>query len=67
VNVPLLYITGEEIQEGDKILYDRLPGEVEGVADPAFPTADTDWCVAEVGGGILVAERPCSGVCLCAR
>ena len=40
--MPLLYITGEDIQEGDKILYDGLSGEVEVVADPAFPKGETD-------------------------
>jgi len=54
--MPLLYITGEEIQGGDKILYDGLAGEVEVVADPAFPSKETDWYVTEFGGGILVAE-----------
>lgn len=52
----LLYITGEEIQEGDKILYDGLAGEIEVVADPAFPKGETDWYVTEFGGGILVTE-----------
>ena len=56
INMPLLYSTGEDIQEGDKILYDGLSGEVEVVADPAFPKGETDWYVDEFGGGILVAE-----------
>ena len=54
--MPLLYLTGEDIQEGDKILYDGLSGEVEVVADPAFPKGEIDWYVDEFGGGILVAE-----------
>jgi hypothetical protein len=54
--MPLLYITGEDIQEGDKIRYDGLSGEVEVVADPAFPKGETDWYVDEFVGGLLVAE-----------
>ena len=53
--MPLLYTTGEDIQEGDKIRYDGLVGEVELVADPAFPE-HVAWYVDEFGGGILVAE-----------
>ena len=55
INMPLLYLTGEDIQEGDKILY-GVSGQVEVVADPAFPKGETDWYVDEFGGGILVAE-----------
>jgi hypothetical protein len=42
INMPLLYLTGEDIQEGDKILDDGLSGEVEVVADPAFLKGETD-------------------------
>ena len=46
----LRYQSGEEIKQGDRILYGDKPGEVELVAtdDP------TDWYVQEYGGGVLL-------------
>jgi hypothetical protein len=52
----LFYATGEEIKQGDRIIYDDLPGEIELVADPASPTDETEWEISEFGGGVLVAE-----------
>lgn len=52
----LLYATGEDIQEGDRIVFDDLPGEIELVADPESPTDETDWYVEMYGGGVSIAE-----------
>ncbi len=51
-----MYATGEDIRQGDRIIYDGLPGEIELVADPESPTDETDWYVSEYGGGVTVAE-----------
>jgi hypothetical protein len=49
------YMTGEEIQKGDRILFHRAPGQIEFIAivggDP-----DLDWYVQEYGGGVMVRD-----------
>jgi hypothetical protein len=55
-NMALVYATGEDIREGDQIVYDDLPGEIELVADPESPTDQTDWYISEYGGGVSVTE-----------
>ena len=51
----LRYQSGEEIKEGDCVLFHRRPAEIELVAcapdDPA-----TAWYVEEFGGGVLIRE-----------
>jgi hypothetical protein len=53
--VSFKYQSGEEIKEGDKVLFHGNPGEVEFVAAP--PGADkTKWYVQEFGGGVMIKE-----------
>jgi hypothetical protein len=50
----LMYRTGEEIQKGDRVLYDGEPGEIEFVADQLVGDPAMDWFVQEHGGGVMV-------------
>ena len=53
--MPLRYAAGEEIREGDRVLYEDLPAQIEFVADPAVRGVH-DWYVQEFGGGVMLAE-----------
>jgi hypothetical protein len=46
------YESGEEIMQGDQILYGGQPGVVEFIADPDLNP--TDWYVSEHGGGVML-------------
>ena len=49
------YISGEEIKQGDRVLFHGEPGEIELVAsEPGDP--GIDWFIQEYGGGITVVE-----------
>jgi hypothetical protein len=48
----LTYLSGEEIQSGDRILYHGEPGQVEFVAKEGDPL--TGWCVEQFGGGCMI-------------
>jgi hypothetical protein len=51
----LKYQTGEEIQNGDRILFHREPGRIELVAaKPGDP--ETDWYTQEYGGVMIIEE-----------
>jgi len=51
----LKYRTGQEIRNGDRVLFHRNPAEIELVAcDPDDP--DAAWCMKEFGGGVLIRE-----------
>ena len=56
----LWYRSGEEIQNGDRVLFHRNPAQVEFVAnDPADP--DHAWYVHEFGGGVMIDDPAVSG------
>jgi hypothetical protein len=56
----LKYRTGEEVREGDKVLYHGNAAHVELVAsDPANPEAS--WYLEEFGGGVLISDPLASG------
>jgi hypothetical protein len=48
------YQSGEEIREGDRVLYHGEPGHVDFVADPLKPNSETDWYIREYGGGVML-------------
>jgi|KBSMisStaDraftv2_1062788.scaffolds.fasta_scaffold2761022_1 hypothetical protein len=52
--MPLRYPSGEEIQIGDRVLYDGVECVVERVADPE--AEPEDWHVTEFGGGVLLTD-----------
>jgi len=54
--LPLKYQSGEEIRKGDRVLFHGDPGEIEFVADPLVKHSETEWYVAEHGGGVMVIE-----------
>ena len=49
-----LYVSGEEIRTGDRVLLHGEPGEIEVVADRA--QHPDDWLVKEHGGGVMIVE-----------
>ncbi len=56
----LKYRSGEEIRNGDHVLFHRNPGEIEFVAwDPNDP--EQAWYVQEFGGGVMVNDPAVSG------
>ena len=52
----LSYKSGEEIREGDHVLFLGEPGEIEEVADPDARNAEDDWFLKSEGPGILIRE-----------
>ena len=50
------YQSGEEIREGDKILYASQPGEVRFVVEKLTGDAERDWFMNEYGPGVMVLE-----------
>jgi hypothetical protein len=60
--MPLRYAIDEEIQQGDKVLYDGYPAEIDFVAEPESLPAE-DCYVQEFGGGVMVADPLLSGSC----
>jgi hypothetical protein len=51
----LRYHSGEEIRQGDRVLYHREPAQIEFVAiDP--DNSELEWFVQEYGGGMMVLE-----------
>ena len=52
----LKYLTGEEIQKGDRVLYHGEGAEIEFVVtDTSDP--ETEWYFQEFGGGIMLVQR----------
>jgi hypothetical protein len=50
------YLTGEEIQKGDRINLHGEPGHIEFIAnDPA--DQELAWFVQEYGGGVMIFDR----------
>ena len=52
--MPFAYQTGAEIAEGDLVVYDGNPAQIERVADPT--SSPKDWDVKQFGGGIRILE-----------
>ena len=52
----LKYQTGEEIQQGDHVLFHRERATVDLVVQPDSKDAAHNWYVSEFGGGVLIAE-----------
>ena|SRR5438445_6986052 len=52
--MPFAYQTGEEIAEGDLVVYDGNPAQIELVADPT--SSPEDWYVKQFGGAIMILE-----------
>ena len=48
------YQSGEEVQEGDRVMLHGQPAHVETVADPL--TNPEDYFVKEHGGGVMIFE-----------
>jgi hypothetical protein len=56
----LKYRSGEEIKNGDRVLFHGNPAEIELVAlDPNHP--QQSWHVSEFGGGVLISDPMVSG------
>jgi hypothetical protein len=51
----LTYRSGELVMKGDRVLFHGEPGEIEFIADAADP--DSDWFVAEFGGGCMISAQ----------
>jgi hypothetical protein len=54
--MPLMYKSGEEIKQGDRVMFHGEPGEIEFVADPHGNHPETDWFVEEYRGGVMIIE-----------
>jgi hypothetical protein len=57
---PLRYLSGEEIQKGDRVRFHGQPAEID------FPASDLDdidhaWFVLQYGGGVMVRDPLISG------
>ena len=56
----LRYQSGEEIKNGDHVLFHREAAEIEFVAsEPDDPK--TGWFLQEFGGGVMISEPKCFG------
>ena len=54
------YRSGEEIKNGDCVLFHRQAAKVEFVAsEPGDPK--TNWYLQEFGGGVMISELTVSG------
>jgi hypothetical protein len=54
--MPLKYRSGEEIRQGDRVLFHGEPGEIEFVVDGLAEDPVVDWYVKEHGPGVMVRE-----------
>jgi hypothetical protein len=54
--MPLLYQSGEEMRQGDRVTFCGKPGEIEVVADRLVGDAEVDYCLEEVGRGGPIRE-----------
>jgi hypothetical protein len=52
--VPFFYQTGEQIEQGDRVLLHGEPGEIEFAADPVHDP--NGWFVQQFGGGVMITE-----------
>jgi hypothetical protein len=62
-SVTLKYRSGEEIQEGDHVLFHGNPAEVELVPpyDPNEPDPKIAWYLKKYGGGVVILYPMVSG------
>ena len=54
--MPLKYQSGEDIREGDRVMFHGEPGEIEFVVDRFVGDPATDWYMREFGPGVMVRE-----------
>jgi len=54
--MPLTYRSGDEIKEGDRVLFHGEPGEIEFVVDALTGDPARDWYMLELGPGVMVRE-----------
>ena len=54
--MPLAYMSGEEIKQGDRIVYAGEPGTVEFIARAEDPA--TAWYIEEYGRGCMIRVQP---------
>jgi hypothetical protein len=58
----LKYRSGEEIKNGDRVLFHGNAAKIELVAcDPNDPDPNVAWHVKEFGGGVLILDPLVSG------
>jgi hypothetical protein len=50
------YQSGEEIRQGDNILYVGQPGKIQFVVEKLTGDSEKDWLVNEYGPGAMVLE-----------
>jgi hypothetical protein len=50
----LKYQSGEEIKQGDLVLFHGEPTEIEFVVDKLTGVAARDWYIHEFGGGVMI-------------
>jgi len=54
--MPLKYYSGDEIKEGDRVMFHGEPGEIEFVVDRFVGEPAMDWYMRELGPGIVARE-----------
>jgi hypothetical protein len=52
----LRYQSGEEIKQGDRVLFHRNPATIQFVVVERTGDPATDWYIDEFGGGAMVCE-----------
>ncbi len=50
------YKTGEEIKDGDRVLFHQQEAEIEYVAERATGNEEMDWNLRENGAGVMILE-----------
>jgi hypothetical protein len=50
------YRSGEQVQKGDKVLFNGEQGEIEFVADKLVGDPEIDWCFEKNGPGVMILE-----------
>lgn len=50
------YESGEEIRNGDRVLFHGEPGKIEFIVDALIGDPVMDWYLKEHGPGLMVAE-----------
>ena len=52
------YLSGEEVKNGDRILFHGEPGEVEFIITSVTGDSSMDWYVEQhPGGGVMITAR----------
>lgn len=55
-DMAFLYQSGEEVHQGDHILFHDEPGEVEFVTARLGDNPEHDWYIREFGGGVSITS-----------